>query len=164
MTDTCTPATKSTPPRAVRLHCQWCCNGQSGTSAVKGCNSPSYSLYAWRLGGPSKLIPSQTPPADPLPDDASAGLRQRAGRSRLAAIRLRCLDCALYPYRMGHNPNMADRKPNLAGLQAARSKRPVRLAVSARQIALNAEGVSEGGSESDALQIATRPVSRGKRD
>jgi hypothetical protein len=135
MTDTCTPATKSTPPRAVRLHCQWCCNGQSGTSAVKGCNSPSYSLYAWRLGGPSKLIPSQTPPADPRPDNAPEGLRRRAGRSRL-----------------GHNPKLAGRKTNLAGLQAARSKRPVRLAVSARQIASSTKAESDPHPEADAAE------------
>jgi hypothetical protein len=51
---------------------------------------------------------------------------------------------------MGRNPNLAGRKSNLAGLQATRSKCPVRLAVSARQTASSTKAESDPHPEADA--------------
>lgn len=112
--------TAATPAKAIREHCVLCCGGvRQGEGGPNGCNSPACSLYGHRT---RRFTVAQQPPAlamrphdMPLP----AMKRRAAGGSRLAAIRLRCLDCAgsaaavktcpatdcaLWPYRLGHRP------------------------------------------------------------
>lgn len=109
----------TTPAIAIKQHCNWCC-GTQYASGRAGCNSPACSLYRFRVS-PKTQVNVQPVPAEqmrPL-DMPLIGMKQRAVRSKLAAIRLRCLDCvgspsevtkcevktcALWIYRLGRNP------------------------------------------------------------
>ena len=109
------------PLKAVRQHCLWCCNGSANEVAL--CPARACSLWTMRFGkrpDPTKhagdavaLYPHEMP--------LSLGEFATEGMHTLAAIRRRCVDCsggspsearncthtacALWPFRLGHNPN-----------------------------------------------------------
>jgi hypothetical protein len=109
----------STPLRAVRQHCVWCCNGSF--NEVRLCPVKSCPLWPFRRG--------HRPDAE---DRAAAAGREiyplerhLTGASGLKAIRKRCVDCSgnsdpavracafngcsLHPFRFGKNRYLAPR-------------------------------------------------------
>jgi hypothetical protein len=106
----------STPLRAVRRHCLWCCNGSF--NEVRLCLAKSCPLWPFRHGrnpAAAERAAVAGQPVHPLE-------RTLAGASGLKAIRRRCLDCsggtdaavrscafsdcALHAFRFGRNPNI----------------------------------------------------------
>jgi hypothetical protein len=131
------------PLRALRNHCQWCCNGSA--HEVKLCSATSCPLWAFRLGhrpAAEEKAAAAEVKLYPL-ERASMGAEFLAkGGTTLKAIRRRCLDCSggsqvaanacaasdcdLHPFRKGKNPNFKiseERRFRLAeSLAATRAK------------------------------------------
>jgi hypothetical protein len=114
---------KSSPLRAIRTHCQWCCNGKASEVAL--CPARRCSLWLLRSGHRPKLADIEHN-ADvtlhPSERRTTVGELYGGGGAVLKAIRLRCLDCSgnslcevrscnfdtcpLHPFRFGKNPNI----------------------------------------------------------
>jgi len=81
------------PLKAVRGYCLWCMNGSS--NEVSLCPSNDCSLYQLRFGKRVKGV---------LVLRSIKKRCQDCGETPRAARKCEFLDCALYPYRLGHNP------------------------------------------------------------
>jgi hypothetical protein len=117
----------TTPSSAIRAHCLWCCNGSR--SEVLLC--PARRCPLWTLRLKAKYLPDKATLVDdptplyPLERPMTLGELVVKG-SKLAAIRRRCIDCsggsaqdakacqvkdcALWPYRGGHNPALVGKR------------------------------------------------------
>ena len=114
----------TTPFKAIREHCLWCCNGSA--SEVSLCVIKSCPLWTLRFGAVVNDERTARPPdtrLHPFETPMTAAEFEAGGSKRLQAIQRRCLDCSgynraevkgckfkdctLWPYREGHNPARA---------------------------------------------------------
>ena len=109
------------PLKAVRAHCLWCCNGLA--NEVSLCAANACPLHPYRMGrNPDKVALLEDGTAVyPAEKPAARSELVADGATGLGMIRRRCMDCsggsvaevkacqatgcALWPFRLGRNPN-----------------------------------------------------------
>lgn len=95
------------PLKTIRLHCLWCCNGQS--NEVRLCGAVNCKSYPLRFG---KSV-AELRPLTVIKDHCAECSGDEQAKDCMVT------GCALFPFRTGKNPNRAglgNHAPNQVGL------------------------------------------------